>query len=93
MMMIDWSHKASCLAVDPELFFPISPEGLGHAQMERAKVVCHDCPVRQPCLDYALTTGQAYGVWGGTDPAQRRELTLAPPRPESVGARRHRDGR
>ena len=93
MMMMDWSHKAACLVVDPELFFPISPEGLGHAQVERAKVVCRDCPVREPCLDYALSTGQAYGVWGGTDPSQRRELTLTSPQRESVAARRPRDGR
>lgn len=93
MMMMDWSRKASCLVVDPELFFPISPEGPGHAQVERAKVVCRDCPVREPCLDYALSTGQDYGVWGGTDPAQRRELILTSPQRESVGARRPRGGR
>jgi WhiB family redox-sensing transcriptional regulator len=93
MMTIDWSHKAACLVVDPELFFPISPEGLGHAEAERAKVVCRDCPVREPCLDYALSTGQAYGVWGGTDPSERREIILASPRRESVGARRPRGGR
>ncbi|MEV1242160.1 WhiB family transcriptional regulator [Nonomuraea sp. NPDC049750] len=92
-MPIDWSHKAACLVEDPELFFPISPEGLGHAEAERAKVICRDCPVREPCLDYALSTGQAYGVWGGTDPSQRREIILASPRRESVGARRPRGGR
>ncbi|MEV0595158.1 WhiB family transcriptional regulator [Nonomuraea cavernae] len=78
MMMFDWSRAAACLTLDPELFFPISTEGLGHEQVERAKTICQGCPVRQPCLDYAISTGQAYGVWGGTDPAQRRALAANP---------------
>ncbi|MFG1703263.1 WhiB family transcriptional regulator [Nonomuraea sp. M3C6] len=74
MMMLDWTRRAACLDLDPELFFPISMEGPSQSQVERAKHVCGGCPVREPCLEYALTTRQAYGVWGGTDPAQRREL-------------------
>ncbi|MEV4178165.1 WhiB family transcriptional regulator [Nonomuraea sp. NPDC049709] len=69
-------------------------EGPSQYQVERAKRVCDGCPVREPCLNYALNTSQAYGVWGGTDPAQRRELNLRaePPR-ESVPARPLRGGR
>ncbi|SDK99188.1 WhiB family transcriptional regulator [Nonomuraea jiangxiensis] len=74
MMTLDWTRRAACLDFDPELFFPISLEGPSQSQVERAKNVCQECPVRRPCLDYALTTRQADGVWGGTDPAQRREL-------------------
>ncbi|MEU7000820.1 WhiB family transcriptional regulator [Nonomuraea sp. NPDC046570] len=66
--------RAACLDEDPELFFPISPEGPGHAQANLAKAVCRRCPVRGACLDYALRTRQAHGVWGGTDPAERGEL-------------------
>ncbi|WP_157548886.1 WhiB family transcriptional regulator [Nonomuraea candida] len=99
--MLDWTRRAACLDLDPELFFPISMEGPSHSQVERAKRVCGDCPVREPCLRYALDTGQAYGVWGGTDPAQRRELALpadaltptAGPRRENVPARSLRGGR
>jgi WhiB family transcriptional regulator, redox-sensing transcriptional regulator len=94
MMMLDWTRKAACLDLDPELFFPISMEGPSQSQVERAKAVCRGCPVREPCLEYALDTRQAYGVWGGTDPLQRRELSLPaePPR-ETVPARLLRGGR
>ncbi len=34
-------------------------------QLDAAKAVCADCDVRQLCLDYALATRQAHGVWGG----------------------------
>jgi WhiB family redox-sensing transcriptional regulator len=74
MMMLDWSRRAACLDEDPELFFPISLEGPSRSQVERAKKVCGTCPVREPCLEYALDTKQAHGVWGGTDSLQRREL-------------------
>ncbi|MED7923575.1 WhiB family transcriptional regulator [Nonomuraea sp. LP-02] len=87
MMMLDWTRRAACLDQDPELFFPISMEGPSQSQVEEAKAVCRGCPVREPCLAYALSTRQAYGVWGGTDPEQRRELSpTATRRPETVPA-------
>ncbi|MGP3913530.1 WhiB family transcriptional regulator [Nonomuraea sp. 10N515B] len=93
MMMLDWTRRAACLDLDPELFFPISLEGPSQSQVERAKSVCHRCPVREPCLEYALATRQAYGVWGGTDPEQRRELSVAGLPRESVPAQPLRGGR
>ncbi|MFC5828547.1 WhiB family transcriptional regulator [Nonomuraea insulae] len=91
--MLDWTRRAACLDLDPELFFPISMEGPSQSQVERAKQVCDGCPVREPCLQYALSTRQAYGVWGGTDPGQRRELSPAEPQRENVPARQLRGGR
>ncbi|MDR8409315.1 WhiB family transcriptional regulator [Nonomuraea sp. 3-1Str] len=88
MMMLDWSRRAACQAMDPELFFPITMEGPGREQVEQAKSVCRGCPVRQPCLDYAIDTRQVNGVWGGTDPDQRRSLIpMVVRRPETVPAR------
>ncbi|WP_217369028.1 WhiB family transcriptional regulator [Nonomuraea antri] len=78
---MNWSNRAACLDEDPELFFPISVEGPSRSQVEKAKKICHRCPVREACLSYAIDTRQAHGVWGGTDPAQRRELSLLPTPP------------
>ncbi|GAT67286.1 whiB family transcriptional regulator [Planomonospora sphaerica] len=66
-----WSRLAACLSEDPELFFPISLQGPGHMQHEHAKAVCRRCPVRTQCLEYALSTHQMHGVWGGTSPDER----------------------
>ncbi|MGW0803842.1 WhiB family transcriptional regulator [Nonomuraea sp. NPDC002799] len=86
-MMLDWTRRAACLDLDPELFFPISMDGPSQSQVQQAKQVCGGCPVREPCLSYALDTRQAYGVWGGTDAAQRRELSSSPEPPrENVPA-------
>lgn len=87
MMMHDWSRRAACLELDPELFFPISHQGPGQDQVERAKSVCRGCPVREPCLQYAIDSRQTHGIWGGTDPDQRRTLIAgAVPRRETVPA-------
>ena len=93
-MMLDWSLRAACTDLDPELFFPISLQGPGQSQVERAKAVCRTCPVREACLDYAINSRQTHGVWGGTDPEQRRALIpRAEPRRETVPARQPAGGR
>ena len=49
-----------CRANDPELWFAESP-----ADVEFAKTLCLDCPVRAMCLDGALERREPWGVWGG----------------------------
>jgi WhiB family transcriptional regulator, redox-sensing transcriptional regulator len=36
-----------------------------YADAERAKALCHDCPVRQACLAGARERAEPWGVWGG----------------------------
>jgi len=45
---------------DPDLWFAESP-----AELERAKQLCTDCPIRLACLDSALSRQEPWGVWGG----------------------------
>lgn len=49
-----------CWTVDPDLFFADAP-----ADVETAKALCADCPVRAACLAGALRRAEVYGVWGG----------------------------
>jgi WhiB family transcriptional regulator, redox-sensing transcriptional regulator len=72
-----WRAKAACLDEDPELFFPTGTTGPALEQIERAKAVCRRCPVINQCLDWALTTGQDAGVWGGKSEDERRALRRA----------------
>ena len=37
--------------------------------------MCRRCPSMDPCLTWALETGQDAGVWGGTSEEERRALT------------------
>jgi WhiB family transcriptional regulator, redox-sensing transcriptional regulator len=72
--LMDWRHRAACLDLDPELFFPIGVTGRAAEQVERAKGVCATCPVSGQCLDWALSTNQDAGVWGGMSEDERRTL-------------------
>ena len=71
---MDWRHIALCRDEDPELFFPIGNTGPALIQAEEAKKVCRRCPVTEPCLQWALETGQDAGVWGGMSEDERRAL-------------------
>jgi len=69
-----WWELAACRRTDPELFFPVSEIGPARRQVAHAKAVCATCRVRQLCLDYALATRQAHGVWGGLTETERKAL-------------------
>lgn len=49
-----------CRVKDPELWFAESP-----SDVEYAKALCIECPVRALCLDGALERREPWGVWGG----------------------------
>jgi WhiB family redox-sensing transcriptional regulator len=49
-----------CRAFDPDLWFSDAP-----AELELAKSLCGDCPVRMECLAGALDRAEPWGVWGG----------------------------
>ncbi len=67
----DWRAAGACLSADPELFFPIAAGAPAQKQVSRALRVCAHCAVRQQCYDFAMRTGEAHGIWGGTTPEER----------------------
>jgi WhiB family transcriptional regulator, redox-sensing transcriptional regulator len=69
-----WRAHALCRDTDPELFFPIGTTGAALVQIEQARAVCRQCPVQADCLEFALTTNQDSGIWGGTSEEERRVL-------------------
>lgn len=64
-----WQTRANCSGVDPELFFP--QRG---ASTREAKAVCRACVVREDCLEYALSNGEKFGIWGGLSERERRRV-------------------
>jgi len=72
----EWRAAGACLTADPDLFFPAAAghAAAGHAaagQVTRAQEICFGCRVREECLDFAMRTGEAHGIWGGTTPEER----------------------
>ncbi len=69
---LTWQRLANCLGVDPDLFFP--ERG---ASTREAKEVCRGCVVREECLEYAITNGEKFGIWGGLSERERRRIRRA----------------
>jgi WhiB family redox-sensing transcriptional regulator len=72
-----WRAASSCRDTDPDLFFPVGTTGPALEQIASAKAVCDSCEAKAPCLEFALTTNQDSGVWGGTSEEERRKLRRA----------------
>jgi WhiB family transcriptional regulator, redox-sensing transcriptional regulator len=64
-----WRELAACRSTDLEVFFPERGESA-----EPARRICAACPVRQACLDYAITNRIVHGIWGGLTERERRAL-------------------
>jgi WhiB family transcriptional regulator, redox-sensing transcriptional regulator len=69
-----WRSDATCRDLNPDLFFPVGVTGYAVEQIEAAKSFCRGCPAKEDCLEFAITTNQEYGVWGGTTEEERRVL-------------------
>jgi WhiB family transcriptional regulator, redox-sensing transcriptional regulator len=69
---VHWTKLALC-AGHPERGWWF-PEYYCDKDVARAVAICRACPVRTDCLNFAITTGQSEGVWGGTTPSERRNL-------------------
>ena len=72
--MMTWRNRAACLDEDPELFFPVGNTGPALLRIEEAKAVCHRCEVVETCLEWAMKSGQDFGVWGEMSEDERRAL-------------------
>jgi len=78
-----WRERAACRGARIEVFFPGRGETAGPARQ-----VCARCPVRQQCLEFAVSNRIVYGIWGGLTGPERRALQSDWLR----AARRDRDG-
>jgi WhiB family transcriptional regulator, redox-sensing transcriptional regulator len=68
-MDTDWMMRGKCKDLDPAIFFPNDWVGVQVAQR-----ICADCPVKSPCLEYALENRVDHGVWGGASERERRRI-------------------
>lgn len=85
-----WMARGLCHAegADPEMWYADALHGQGDDPSEasdprmaeqskvvrEAQMICRRCPVRRECLDYAMTNGEAWGVWGATTPRMRARI-------------------
>ncbi|MBO0821425.1 MAG: WhiB family transcriptional regulator, partial [Nocardiopsaceae bacterium] len=72
----EWFAAGACLNADPDLFFPVATGEAGARQAAAAQRICGGCRVRRQCLDYAMSNGQIYGIWGDTTAEERVRVRL-----------------
>jgi WhiB family redox-sensing transcriptional regulator len=68
-MDTSWMADGLCREIHPSVFFP--SDGVG---VEVARQICLNCPVKAPCLEYALRSRIDHGVWGGASERERRRI-------------------
>ena len=68
-MDTEWMAHGLCRQVTPATFFP--NDGVG---VDAARRICEACPVKEPCLEYALAERIDHGVWGGASERERRRI-------------------
>ena len=68
-MDTEWMTAGKCQDMPPSVFFP--NDGVG---VEIARRICANCPVKAPCLEYALLNRIDHGVWGGSSERERRRI-------------------
>ena len=66
LLAIEQAGGVPCQEV-PDIFFPedVADTEVRIKATETAKSLCQECPIRNLCGEYAINTGQEYGIWGG----------------------------
>ena len=69
-----WFDLGACRDHDPAVFHPDPdvPEALA-----RARVICARCQVRAECLEFALSSDDLDGMWGGLTATERARAVAA----------------
>jgi WhiB family redox-sensing transcriptional regulator len=74
LLFPEWQDYALCRQMDPDLFFNEPGEP---ASTVEARRTCRMCPVRQLCLESALSfpdEDDLFGIFGGVGPRARKKL-------------------
>lgn len=69
LMPPEWTRKALCAEVDPEIFFPETGQ-----KTTVVKNICKACVVKVECLEYSLQNKERFGIWGGLSERERRKI-------------------
>jgi len=74
-LKLGWQERGLCQSADATVFFAPDSERIREREKREAaaKRVCAECPVRQQCLEHALSVPEQFGIWGGLTELERAE--------------------
>jgi WhiB family transcriptional regulator, redox-sensing transcriptional regulator len=67
---MSWTDFGRCRGAEPGIFYPDDDDD----PALEAKAICTGCPVRETCLEHAITAREKAGVWGGLTAKERRRM-------------------
>ncbi|AWG51604.1 WhiB family transcriptional regulator [Mycobacteroides abscessus] len=67
---LEWQNHAACKGMDTNLWYP---ERGASRECQLAKSICHDCPVKIQCREYAVSHQEQWGLWGELSLKDRRK--------------------
>jgi len=72
----EWQHRAACRGEEASVFFHDDDERepAKSYRTRAALKICAVCPVKQQCLDHAVSVPEVYGIWGGKSQDEIRAL-------------------
>jgi hypothetical protein len=73
-----WEAQAACWGHPVDVWYPVQSSPWTVTQIgdpyTEARAICATCPAAGACLADAVARDDGYGMHGGLDPAERREL-------------------
>lgn len=75
---MSWHRHGACKSYPPDLWYPetLDERERRHVAIaaRHAKLICSTCDVLDQCLEYAISSHESYGIWGGLTPEERKQL-------------------
>lgn len=68
---VDW-ESANCKSVGADFFY--SEDKVFADPQNVRKKVCGNCLIRDDCLEFAMDTGERWGIWGGKTSRERLKM-------------------
>lgn len=65
-----WLADAACAGMDSRAFFANGCHA--REQVKEAKKICAACPVQPACANFAIESGERWGVWGAMSQQELR---------------------
>ena len=72
-----WQMKAACRGPQADVGFSATHFERKDEKLDRehrAKAICTTCPVREPCISYAIRIREPHGIWGGLNEVERKQV-------------------
>ena len=74
-MRVPWEYEEPlCAEIGSDIFFAEKDEPDFMLKGMQARQICGRCLHKTECAEWAITTAEEFGVWGGTGSKERQRI-------------------